>query len=308
MNIFRKKNLFTFVSALLLVMSGAVCTSCGDDDDEASTSFEASAFAGFWTIPVNTSASGTTDLHLLMYPDGHLVYYTTDINSKRSGTWSYNASHNVLATSVSLGGSTLQWKIESTGSGWWSGVEQGNDGYLANTARKGNAEDFARLILNDLTWDNTDKSSTVYSFRVQWSDTYRKLVASSLVHYYTETQYGESTDYEYEENEPIWVEYTEDNNDLIVVPHDYTFTTFVSDNYQTLLLTSTTQSVMSTYSTAKITISNPLSYDASAMRMTVEYDEFALEIRKNRHAVEGGSISWNWPIADKFKGEFTVSK
>ena len=150
MNIFGKKNLFMFVSALLFVVTGAVCVSCGDDDEAAPASFEASAFAGFWTIPVNTSANGTTDLHLLMYPDGHLVYYTTDINSQRSGTWSYNASQNVLATSISLGGSTLQWRIESTGTGWWSGVEKGNDGYLANTARKGNAEDFARLILNDL--------------------------------------------------------------------------------------------------------------------------------------------------------------
>ena len=131
MNIFRKKNLFTFVSALLLVMSGAVCASCGDDDEAASTSFDSSAFAGFWAIAVNTSANGTTDLHLLMYPDGHLVYYTTDINSKKTGTWSYNASQNVLATSISFGGGTLQWKIESTGSSWWSGVEQGNDGYLA---------------------------------------------------------------------------------------------------------------------------------------------------------------------------------
>ncbi|MCH5311738.1 MAG: hypothetical protein J1E57_07280 [Prevotella sp.] len=293
MNIFRKKNMFTFVSALLLVMSGAVCASCGDDDEAASTSFDASAFAGFWTIPVSTSASGTTDLHLLMYPDGHLVYYTTAINLKRSGTWSYNASQNVLATSISLGGSTLQWEIESTGSGWWSGVEMGSDGYLANTARKGNAEDFARLILNDLTWDNTDKSSTVYSFRVQWSDTYSKLVASSLVYYHFNKKANGETVEDFDD--AIWIEYTKDG----IGELDYTFTTSVSDDYQTLLLMS---------SKAKITITNPLSYNVSAMKMAIEFDEFLLKYEVLEGGMLGSIGEVFIPTIDKFKGDFTVSK
>lgn len=293
MNIFRKKNFLMFVSALLLAVSGAVCASCGDDDEAASTSFDASAFAGFWTIPVNTSANGTTDLHLLMYLDGHLVYYTTDINSKRSGTWSYNASQNVLATSISLGGSTLQWKIESTGSGWWSGVEQGDDGYLANTARKGNAEDFARLILNDLTWDNTDKSSTVYSFRVQWSDTYGRLVASSLVYYhYKKIVGGETVE---DSDDAIWVEYTKDG----IGELDNTFTTSISDDYQTLLLTS---------STTKITITNPLSYNVNTMKMGIDSDEFVLDYEVLESFVTGSVGTVFIPTIDKFKGDFTVSK
>ena len=80
---------------------------------------------------------------------------------------------------------------------------------------------------------------------------------------------------------------------------DYTFTTSISDDYQTLLLMS---------SKAKITITNPLSYNVSTMEMAIEFDEFVLEHEVVESLVPGGFGGLFIPTIDKFKGDFTVSK
>ena len=285
MNIFRKKNLFTFVSALLLVMSGAVCTSCGDDDESSYDfpSYNSSIFAGFWTVPVKWSGNSTTDLHLLMYPDGHLVYYTTDINSKKTGTWSYDPNTHWLMTDIYLSGTNVQgWTITSANSNGWIGLDPYifNDTQKESNARKGNAEDFARLILDDLTWNNTDNSSTVLSARVHWDNGYKKLILSALTKCYT--------DVDGSEDKPQWCNYYEDKDTFTAIE--------VSNDYKTLSLVA---------SNIKISISNPLSYNTNAMKLAIESDFFVLTYI--HYLLAGGSVTAPATFGE-FKGEFIVSK
>lgn len=125
-------------------MTTLLFTACSNDDEDSSSETN-NTFVGLWDY---------NKTKILFFNDGKVSYGSS------LGSWSYSKSTGILATTISVNNTALQWEITIVSDDEWAGIcLHDNNKSTASANRNNNAKDLASVVLSLSEWKSSNEET-----------------------------------------------------------------------------------------------------------------------------------------------------